>query len=674
MADNEDSRHVLDEICLFPVPSLEEWEEAVKKTLKGKTADELIHRSEEGLDIKPLYTDEDRLKSSMHSGVFPYTRGSRVFQDQQKPWKIVQQTFERLPEKVNTEIIEGIHKGQDGSEIRLNAGFQKQDDIISAAGLCVSSKEEASKVLEGVPIGEYSISLHAEGPVLPFYSIWIQALKQKESWGEFNGSITMDPLSELTESGKLSTSLDTEVEQIVEVIKWQEQEKLDFPVIRVSSEALHNNGADMAQELAVLTASGVYYVNEALQRGISLQRSLRSLVFHMPAGGRYFSEMAKLRAARLLWANAAKAFGASDEECRMELRGSTSKRTKTIYDPFNNMLRGSIEGFAAAAGGADVLHIAPFDEVIQKPSSFAKRIARNTQIILQEEAHIGKTMDAPGGSFYVEALTEELAEKAWSLFQEIEKEGGMAAALASGFIQKKAAASREMRLKQIEERKRGIVGVNMYPNDKEKPVSPGFDDEKEMKRYSDPAKRTSDRKKEAGSFIEALQMAEDGYSFRDMSDGYKEAAQVEPMPLIRDAERFEHLRMEIEDAGAKKEALTVLVLGIGSLASCKPRMDFAAGFLRTGGYTVVSRQEETPEEAEQTAGKYNLPVVICGSDEQYKLLEEPQLKAIKKSAGTLMLAGEDHREMIDLCLNKKKNVYQSLVWLREKMGGKVYAD
>ncbi|RKD75628.1 heterodimeric methylmalonyl-CoA mutase small subunit [Sinobaca qinghaiensis] len=679
MADNENHRQALSDICVFPAPSLEEWEEAVKKTLKGKTAAELHHVSEEGLDIKPLYTNKDRPAglNTMLSGDFPYTRGSRAFQNQKKPWEIVQRTFERLPEKVNEEMKEGMKKGQDGSDIGINRGFQRQEKAVSATGVCVSSTQEASAVLEGIDVGKYTIALHAEGPVLPFFSIWISALRQNEGWKQFKGSITVDPLSELAETGSLATSLDTAMDQTVEILKWQDQEEMDFPVIRVSSETWHNNGADMAQELAALTASGVYYVNELLDRGVSLQKVLRSLVFHMPAGGRYFPEMAKLRAARLLWANAAKAFGAANEECRIELRGSTSKRTKTVYDPFNNMLRGSIEGFAAAAGGVDVLHIAPFDEVIQKPSSFASRIARNTQIILQEEAHIGKTMDAPGGSFYVETLTEELAEKAWTLFQEIEKEGGIASALASGFIQKQTEASREVRLKQIEERKKGIIGVNMYPNDKEKTISAGYDDEKEINKYNDQMHNSSKRRKEAVSFKEAVQLAEQGFSLweiagSDLSEN--EGLQVTAMPLVRDAERFENLRTEIEAYSAEKESLSLLVLGIGPLASCKPRMDFAAGFLKTGGYSIITIQADTIQEAEKSAEEHNIPVVLCGSDEQYKLLKEENLQAIKKNAGTLMLAGEDSRDIIDLCLNKKKNVYQSLAWLREKMGGKAYAD
>jgi methylmalonyl-CoA mutase len=393
---------------------------------------------------------------------------------------------------------------------------------------------------------------------------------------------------------------------MAQLVRQVQREGLALRTLGINAAQWAEAGANAVQELAFGLATGVEYLRALDQRGLTADEAGPRFLFTYALGSNLFMEIAKLRAARLLWARAVGAAGGGPEAQRLVCHGRTTRWNKTVLDPHVNLLRTTTEAFAGIVGGCAGLQVGTFDECIRPPDDFSRRLARNIQIILAEECQLGRVVDPAGGSWYVETLTVQLAAKAWTLFQEIERRGGMGAALKAGYPQglvEKTAADRQA---ATETRRDGIIGTNLHPNLREKLP--------------------------AAMAIQPTQAAVAG------------AVTVKPLVPRRRAEPFEALRRRTEALLARTGARPKVFLAtFGSRKQHAARAEFSAGFFAAGGFdTVSAKSSDTPEAAAQAALASGAAVVVlCSTDETYPVLVPPCAQALKAAAKppVVVLAG-----------------------------------
>ena len=385
--------------------------------------------------------------------------------------------------------------------------------------------------------------------------------------------------------------LDALYDEMAALTLWAEVNAPALHTISVQAERFQDAGADAVTELAVALATGVAYLRAMLARGLTVDSAAARMTFGFGLGSNFFMEVAKLRAARLLWSQVVAAFGGSAEAQRMTIHGRTAEWNKTIYDPYVNMLRVTTEAFAGAIGGVQSMHVTPFDGAQRQADEFSRRIARNTQLILQDECNLARLIDPSGGSWYVEALTDELAQAAWQRFQSIEAAGGMGAVLADGSLQEQIAATAQARVANLNRRKDVLVGTNMYPNlgEERLPVAT----------TPDPDAVTSTNAAQSPAAIAvgpqpavvdaAIQAAAEGATLAELRamlrDGAVAGPVVPALTPLRVAASFEALRTAAEAyAESTGSPPRVFLATMGPLAQHKARADFSQGFVNVGGF------------------------------------------------------------------------------------------
>ncbi|MCC9004076.1 MAG: acyl-CoA mutase large subunit family protein, partial [Candidatus Competibacter sp.] len=433
-------------------------------------------------------------------------------------------------------------------------------------------------------------------------------------------------------------------------------------------------------------------------RGLSIDDIAPRIRFSLSIGTNFFMEIARLRAARLLWAKIVQAFGGNEASQKMSLHARTSAWNQTVYDPHVNLLRATTEAFSGAVGGCDSLHISPFDELVRVPDEFSRRVARNTHTVLREESHITRTVDPAGGSWYVENLTDSVARKTWAIFQEVEKQGGMAKALETGWPQSQIAGTATKRAANLAKRKDIFVGTNMYPNLKETRLEPAPVDAwavqseraAALKQYRASAdagqKQTAlDALAKGGNAVEtAIQAALAGASLGEIAQAAR--ANAKPGPTAnavhahRGAQAFEALRQAAETYTARiGQRPQVFLATMGPLTQHKARADFATAFVGVGGFeTIYPAGFGTPDEAADAAlASSAKAVVICSTDPTYPDIVPSLVQKLKKAAPDLvvMLAGypADHVEAfkaagVDDFIHLNANCQALLSTLQKKMG------
>jgi methylmalonyl-CoA mutase len=418
---------------------------------------------------------------------------------------------------------------------------------------------------------------------------------------------------------------------------------------------------------------------------------LPRLRFSFAVGPQFFSEIAKFRAFRLLWARVAQAFTPKATQVRPAVHARTARWNKTVLDLHVNMLRGTTEALSAVLGGIDSLHIGPFDEIVGVADEFSRRIARNVHTLLAEEFRLLSPTDPAGGSWYVEKLTDELARKAWGLFQEIEKQGGCAAALRNGFIQKQVAAIAAEKADAVGKRRLGMVGTNLFPNLREKLVTARTTADVTARKGEIAARRPKIERPSASAwsdlFVAAQNAAEKGATIGQLSTwtvtAAGETAAVALTPR-RASEVFENLRRASEAIAAKGAGRPkVFVAKMGPLTQHKARADFTAGFFAVGGFEMIAKETfETAEAAAAAAAKSGAPVaVLCSTDETYPTLAPAFAQALKaaKPEVTLVLAGLPAPDVaatfkaagFDEFIHIRANVAELLGKLLTKLGAKL---
>ncbi len=475
----------------FSPPTVEEWKAAVEESLNGASFEKLVTQTNEGIDLQPIYTKKDIENLpylDQKPGFAYYLRGTVPGGYLGQPWEICQEIPCSLAQPFNEALKKGLQRGQTSINLSLDLAAQKGMDSDTAAmedvgknGTAISTQEDCSMALANIDIGKYPLHITVGFSGLEIIMILNAFLKQQgKEISRVKGSIDTDPLGYMVIHGDLPIPLETAYDRMSLVTRWAGQHASLLKTIGISGLPYHNAGADAVRELAYVLATGVEYIDRLLERGLVIDDIAGQMRFTFGIGSFYFMEIAKLRAARMLWAKIIETCGGSRQAQKMTIHARTSFYNQTKYDPYVNMLRTATEAFSAAAAGVDSLHTNPFNEVTGSSDEFSRRVARNTQVILLEECHLDRSIDPAGGSYYVERLTHEVCQKAWEKFREIEAMGGMFKALEKGFPQEETAAVHEKRKQDIAERRSIIVGTNYSANVNEKKPGDNFPDHEEI--------------------------------------------------------------------------------------------------------------------------------------------------------------------------------------------------
>ena len=590
----------------FAPTSTEQWEELITKDLKGADYEKkLVWKTMEGINVRPYYRAEDLSKLTL-------VRSNKT----DNKW-LVRQDFDACdnPAEANREALEVLNKGVDA------LGFRLKEEGITAANLDILLK---NIVLTAVEINFTNTCCNV--------SDLVTLLLRKAAAGntaEIRASIDYDPLRYLTQHGAFCKDEQTSFEQLQTVVQ-AVKDYADFRTVGVGAHIFHNAGATIVQELAFGMAMGSEYMSRLTDAGISADFAAQKIKFTFGVGANYFMEMAKFRAARILWQTIVNAYGAKEEKSlQMRIHAVTSAWNQTVYDPYVNMLRGTTESMSAVLAGVDSLEVLPFDKAFRKPSAFSNRIARNTQIILKEESYFDRIADPAAGSYYIESLTASIAREAWKLFKQIEEKGGYLTAFKAGFIQEQVKISAQKRDMNIATRREILLGTNQYPN-------------------------FTERIKEACG----LENHQEG--------------EVGKVLQYRGAQAFEALRYATDKSGKEPQ---VFMLTFGNLAMCRARAQFSANFFACAGYKIIDNNRfASVEEGVKAALAAKADIVVaCSSDDEYAEAV-PQIAQLIGDKAVLVVAGEPsckaelEAKGIKNFISMKSNVLETLKQYQKELG------
>ena len=453
----------------------EEWAKRAEKELRGKTIDVLTWQTLEDIKVKPVYFEED-LEGMSHLGSIPgyepFTRGVKSTMYAGRPWTIRQYAGFSTAEESNAFYRKALAAGQQGVSVAFDLATHRGYDSdhprvvgdVGKAGVAIDSVEDMKILFDGIPLDQVSVSMTMNGAVIPILASFIvTGEEQGHDKALLAGTIQNDILKEFMVRNTYIYPPEPSMKIISDIIEYTSNEMPKFNSISISGYHMQEAGANLVQELAYTLADGREYVRAAINAGMDVDKFAGRLSFFFAIGMNFFMEAAKLRAARLLWHKVMTEFDAKSERSKMlRTHCQTSGVSLQEQDPYNNVIRTAYEAMAAALGGTQSLHTNALDEAIALPTEFSARIARNTQLILQEETGITNVVDPLAGSYYVESLTSELADKAWALMEEVEEMGGMTKAVASGMPKLRIEESAARRQAMIDRGQEVIVGVNKY--------------------------------------------------------------------------------------------------------------------------------------------------------------------------------------------------------------------
>ena len=460
-----------------------DWRALAEKELRGRPLDDLTWNTLEGIDVKPLYTEADTADLPHMGGIpgqGPFTRGVKATMYAGRPWTIRQYAGFSTAEESNAFYRKALAAGQQGVSVAFDlathrgydSDHERVEGDVGKAGVAIDSVEDMKILFDQIPLDKVSVSMTMNGAVIPILANFIVAgEEQGHDRSVLSGTIQNDILKEFMVRNTYVYPPEPSMRIIADIIEYTSAEMPKFNSISISGYHMQEAGANLVQELAYTLADGREYVRAAMARGMDVDKFAPRLSFFFAIGMNFFMEAAKLRAARLLWHKIMTDLGAQTDKSKMlRTHCQTSGVSLQAQDPYNNVIRTAYEAMAAALGGTQSLHTNALDEAIALPTEFSARIARNTQLILQEETGVTNVVDPLAGSYYVESLTDQLAIEAWKLIDEVEEMGGMTKAVASGMPKlriEEAAAKRQAMMDRGDE---VIVGVNKYRLDEEDPI------------------------------------------------------------------------------------------------------------------------------------------------------------------------------------------------------------
>ena len=680
----------------FPVPTYEQWNEEAVKLLKGAPFEKkMLTKTPEGITLKPIYCKEDVDFDVGLPGFDGYIRGTNAEGYRKTPWKISQEIFEEVPSEFNKILLDALNKGQNSVEIVLCEASANSKDADKAdekslctGGLAVSTAKDFADALNGVEVECVEVNIHTSQAGADAAALLYASKPGKK----FSGGIYFDPISDLAKSGKISRSLKCAFDEMFALASYNSKNMPSFGAIGVDMMPYSSAGASAVQELGIAMATGVKYLREMLSRGMDIDEVAPLVRFRFSLGSNFFMEIAKLRAARALWSKVVSEFGGNAESQKLRANVRTSIYNKTVFDPYVNMLRTTTEAFSGVIGGCDGMTVGAFDEIVRRPDDFSRRIARNQQIILQEECNLTDVIDPAGGSYYVEILTREVAEASWKFFSKIEELGGIEKALEAGFVQDEIASVCSGRKKLIDGRRSSIVGTNNYANMTEKPLEVPSRDcgalAKKLAGLAESSRKDVEICSEGKSGAELMEVlvkaASCGASIEALGNAVcscKGETSVKPLNIHRAVEHFEALRKASMDFKAKTgSGPKVFLSTMGPLVQFKVRADFIRGFFEVGAFDVIYPNGfETAEDAakafKESGAKY---AVICSTDATYPELVPAVTKAIKAVSpeATVLLAGipapeceASYKEAgLDGSISIKSNNYETLKSMMAALG------
>ena len=603
----------------FPPVPTEKWEEVITADLKGADYErKLVWKTGEGFNVRPYYRAEnlEGIKFlGSQAGEFPYVRGTHAH----NRWRVHQTVSVVCPKEANAEALKILNAGVD------SLGFCIASADFSAADLDMLLKDICIPAVEITFCGEKMANV-AE---------LVLAKVEKEGIAKEDVRIAfcIDPLVKgLSSKGDFcSPNGEKCIARIVELIHKTKEYK-HVRIVTVAGQTFGNSGSTIVEELAFTLSAGHDYLVRLTDAGLDVDAAARKLRFSFSVSSNYFMEIAKFRAARMLWANIVKGYGpAKNCACKMHIHAETSRWNQTVYDPYVNMLRGTTEAMSATIAGVHSLEVTPFDTSFENPTEFSKRIARNVELLLKNESHFDQVVDPAGGSYYVENLTQSIAAEAWKLFLEIEEKGGYTEAYKAGLIVERIKASAAAKDKNIATRRQTLLGANQYPN-----------------------------------FTEVA-----GKEITDESVTRKQAEGNVLVPY-RGAMAFEEMRLQVDRSGKEPKAF---MLTCGNLGMARARSQFSCNFFACAGIKVIDNTyfKSIEEGAKAALESKAQIVVVCASDDDYaeaapKVKELLGGKAILVVAGAPACAPELEAQGITNFINVKSNVLETLKFYLKEMG------
>ena len=603
----------------FPPVPTEKWEEVITADLKGADYErKLVWKTGEGFNVRPYYRAEnlEGIKFlGSQAGEFPYVRGTRAH----NRWRVHQTVSVVCPKEANAEALK-----------ILNAG-------VDSLGFCIASEAFTAADLDTL-LGEIcipAVQLTFCGQKTADVAELVLAKIEKEGIAKEDVRIAfcIDPLVKglSTKGDFCSPNGEKCFARIAELIRKTKEYK-HIRVVTVSGQIFGNSGSTIVEELAFVLSAGHDYLVRLMDAGLTIEEAARKLRFSFSVSSNYFMEIAKFRAARMLWANIVKGYNPEKNcACKMQIHAETSKWNQTVYDPYVNMLRGTTEAMSAAIGGVYSLEVTPFDASFENPTEFSKRIARNVELLLKHESHFDQVVDPAGGSYYIENLTQSIAAEAWKLFLEIEEKGGYTEAYKAGFIAERIKASAAAKDKNIATRRQILLGANQYPNFTEV----------------------------AGKEITAESVT-------------RKQAEGNVLVPYRGAMAFEEMRLQVDRSGKEPKAF---MLTCGNLGMARARSQFSCNFFACAGIKVIDNTyfksiEEGVKAALESKAQI---VVVCASDDDYaeaapKIKELLCGKAILVVAGAPACAPELEAQGITNFISVKSNVLETLKFYLKEMG------
>lgn len=608
----------------FSPVTAEEWMSRISDDLKGSDFSErMIWKTREGIDLLPFYRKEDvdnlRIIDSL-PGMFPYVRGGKIHNNS---WKIRQNIDVTDYSRANGKAIRILNNGID------SLGFYFED--------VRSVNERNFKILlEGIFPESVELNFLSNGMAKEIVGYFLDFVSRSGSDPvKVSGAIETDPLSRLMLNGTLCIPVVKGFDYLADVATLTSPVR-GFRALHINASNFRGAGSDIVQELAFAISMGVEYMDQLTSRKISTETAASKMRFSFGTGPEYFLEIAKLRAARLLWSVILKNYNLEDREIRMEIHSVTGRWNKTLFDPFVNMLRTQTEAMSAIIGGTDSLTVEPYDIIFRSPDEFSERIARNQQLILKDESYFDKVADPSAGSYYVENLTHLLSDSAWNLFLEIEEEGGFLEALHKGIIQSKINESARSRAEEIEKRKILFTGTNHYPDFLEK-----------IPDRTDPSRL---------------------FSMKNVPP----VSEVESLKIYRGSEELEKIRMDVLQSEKRP---VVYLLKTGDPFWRKARAEFSREFFGCAGYEVLESPDfDNVEQGIDNALFSSSDIIVtCCSDAEYEAIIPVVLDRIG-SGQILVVAGnpvsaENLRSLgVEYFIGRHSGVAGILRSLNEKMG------
>ena len=467
----------------FKNAQLEDWMRAAQKSAPGGNVEALNWKTPDGISVKPLYTAEDTAAlpyANTLPGFEPFLRGPQATMYSVRPWTIRQYAGFSTAEESNAFYRKALAAGGQGVSVAFDLATHRGYDSdhprvtgdVGKAGVAIDSVEDMKILFDQIPLDKVSVSMTMNGAVLPVLAGYVVAAEEQGvSQDKLSGTIQNDILKEFMVRNTYIYPPEPSMKIIGDIIEYTAKHMPKFNSISISGYHMQEAGANQALEMAFTLADGKEYVKTAIAKGMDVDDFAGRLSFFWAVGMNFYLEIAKMRAARLLWCRIMKGFDAKKPKSLMlRTHSQTSGWSLTEQDPYNNVVRTTIEAMAAVFGGTQSLHTNSFDEAIALPTEFSSRIARNTQLIIQEETHITNVIDPWAGSYMMESLTQEMADKAWAIIEEVEAMGGMTKAVDSGWAKLKIEAAAAEKQARIDSGKDVIVGVNKYKLAKEDPI------------------------------------------------------------------------------------------------------------------------------------------------------------------------------------------------------------